>query len=196
MSESNISLISHIETEVESLAHSIEMNAKQHHEPIHRNSAARLREHTITVELPTTMLEQPSPVSVLDAAFCRDDSPSPVKKISTAFRDDESPNSDDAEWHVENLNGLPDCKRFHHRKLDMIEDLVHKLRLLNPTPYEDTLDHTAFMYESPNPNLRYITKILLASGLLRDVISVPTVNQHHSSYHLINPDLFDVLRTN
>lgn len=75
----------------------------------------------------------------------------------------------------------------------MIEDLVHKLRLLNPTPHEDTPDHNKFMYESPNPDLQYITKILLASGLLRDVIPVPTVNQHHSSYHLINPDLFDVL---
>ncbi|CAI9752750.1 unnamed protein product [Fraxinus pennsylvanica] len=196
MSESNISLVSQIETEVVSLAHSIEMNAKQNQEPIHRNSAARLREDTITAELATTILEQPSPVSVLDAAFCRDDSPSPVKKISTAFRGDESPNFDEAEWHVENLNGLPDHKRFHghsRRKLDMIEDLVHKLRLLNPTPYVDTLDHNTFMYESSNPVLQYITKILLASGLLRDVIPVPTVNQHHSSYHLINPDLFDVL---
>ncbi|CAA2996065.1 Hypothetical predicted protein [Olea europaea subsp. europaea] len=192
-SESNTSLISQMETEVISLAHSIEMNAKQNHEPIHRNSAARLREDTITAELATTILEQPSPVSVLDAAFCRDDSPSPVKKISTAFRDGESPNFDEAEWHVESL---PDHKGFHghrHRKLDMIEDLVHKLRLLNPTPHEDTRDLNKFMYESPNPDLQYITKILLASGLLRDVIPVPTVNQHHSSYHLINPDLFDVL---
>lgn len=31
-------------------------------------------------------LEQPSPVSVLDSTFYRDDSPSPVKKISNAFR--------------------------------------------------------------------------------------------------------------
>ncbi|CAI9758701.1 unnamed protein product [Fraxinus pennsylvanica] len=196
MSQSNISLVSQIETKVICFAHSIEKNAKQNHDPIHRSSAARFREHTITAELATTMLEQPSPVSVLDVAFCRDDSPSPVKKISTAFRDDESPNSDDSKWHVEYLNGLPDQKRLHghsHRKLDMIDDLVHEVRLLNPAPCEDTLDHYAFMYKSPNPDLRYITKILLASGLLRDIISVPTVNQHHSSYHLINTDLFDVL---
>lgn len=31
-------------------------------------------------------LEQPSPVSVLDATFYRDESPSPVKKISNAFK--------------------------------------------------------------------------------------------------------------
>lgn len=37
-------------------------------------------------ELATATREQPSPVSVLDAMFYRDDSPSPVKKISNAFR--------------------------------------------------------------------------------------------------------------
>lgn len=31
-------------------------------------------------------MEQPSPVSVLDATFYRDESPSPVKKISNAFK--------------------------------------------------------------------------------------------------------------
>lgn len=31
-------------------------------------------------------LEQPSPISVLDSTFYRDDSPSPVKKISNAFK--------------------------------------------------------------------------------------------------------------
>lgn len=35
-----------------------------------------------TAELLTVTVEQPSPVSVLDSTFYRDDSPSPVKKIS------------------------------------------------------------------------------------------------------------------
>lgn len=34
----------------------------------------------------TAMTEQPSPVSVLDAALYIEDSPSPVKKISRVFR--------------------------------------------------------------------------------------------------------------
>lgn len=38
------------------------------------------------VEPTIATLEQPSPVSVLDAAFYRDESPSPVKKISNAFK--------------------------------------------------------------------------------------------------------------
>lgn len=37
-------------------------------------------------ELAITTLEQPSPVSVLDATFYGEDSPSPVKKISYAFK--------------------------------------------------------------------------------------------------------------
>lgn len=38
------------------------------------------------VEPAIATLEQPSPVSVLDATFYRDESPSPVKKISNAFK--------------------------------------------------------------------------------------------------------------
>lgn len=38
------------------------------------------------VELTVNLIEQPSPVSVLDTAFYIEDSPSPVKKISTAFQ--------------------------------------------------------------------------------------------------------------
>ncbi|KAE8734544.1 hypothetical protein F3Y22_tig00000764pilonHSYRG00275 [Hibiscus syriacus] len=39
-----------------------------------------------TTEPPSTVMEQPSPVSVLDATFNGDESPSPVKKKSNAFK--------------------------------------------------------------------------------------------------------------
>jgi len=46
----------------------------------------RLSEDSPKAELQIATIEQPSPVSVLDAKFYIEDSPSPVKKISTAFR--------------------------------------------------------------------------------------------------------------
>lgn len=42
-------------------------------------------EDMLIVEPAIATLEQPSPVSVLDATFYRDESPSPVKKILNAF---------------------------------------------------------------------------------------------------------------
>ncbi|MCD7458937.1 hypothetical protein HAX54_039660 [Datura stramonium] len=47
--------------------------------------------------------EQPSPVSVLDAAFYEEDSPSPVKKKTTAFRVEDAA---DELWYL-------DCRTTH-----------------------------------------------------------------------------------
>lgn len=44
------------------------------------------KEHMRAVESAANMLEQPSPISVLDNTFYCEDSPSPVKKISTVFQ--------------------------------------------------------------------------------------------------------------
>lgn len=46
----------------------------------------RLTEDRPMAELAISTIEQPSPVSVLDATFYEEDSPSPVKKKTTAFR--------------------------------------------------------------------------------------------------------------
>lgn len=45
----------------------------------------RLNEYRPMAEHAIATIEQPSPVSVLDAAFYEEDSPSPVKKKATAF---------------------------------------------------------------------------------------------------------------
>lgn len=43
-------------------------------------------EHMPAVESVVAMLEQPSPISVLDNTFYCEDSPSPIKKITTVFQ--------------------------------------------------------------------------------------------------------------
>ncbi|KAK6129147.1 hypothetical protein DH2020_037125 [Rehmannia glutinosa] len=192
ISESNNSLVSQPETEVISLARSINTNAGQK-----ENSVSTTRENMPAVEFVVTMSEQPSPISVLDDTFYCEESPSPVKIISTAFRD-ESPSPDEAEWHLENLNHLTDCTRSNHackynQKLESVKNSVHELTLLNTKPDETAVDHNALVYRSHNPDHRYINKILLTSGLLKDSSFISTADQLLSSCHLINPHMFHVL---
>uniref|UniRef100_A0A5B7AEM0 DUF4378 domain-containing protein n=1 Tax=Davidia involucrata TaxID=16924 RepID=A0A5B7AEM0_DAVIN len=199
-SESNISSASQIDTEVTSKDHSNEIHGiYQQKDRKNNNLAARLREDKVVAELTTATLEQPSPVSVLDATFYKEDSPSPVKKISNAFKDDETL-SDEAEWNPVDLDHLLNSTRprlssdFDQKKLENIKHLVHKLRRLNSTHDEATTDYIASLCEDTNPDHRYITEILLASGLLlKDLGSSLTTIQLHPSGHLINPNLFLVL---
>ena len=51
-----------------------------------QNPEGRFSEGDSIAETPRTALEQPSPISVLDATFYGDGSPSPVKKKSNAFK--------------------------------------------------------------------------------------------------------------
>ncbi|CAN0876948.1 Protein LONGIFOLIA 2 [Linum grandiflorum] len=77
-----------------------------------------------------------------------------------------------------------ECGRW---KLKSIENLVQKLRRLNSTHDEASTDYIA---NTSSPDHRYISKILLASGLLlRDL----TTFQMHASGYPINPQLFYVL---
>ncbi|XP_019185875.1 PREDICTED: protein LONGIFOLIA 1-like isoform X2 [Ipomoea nil] len=194
-SESNNSLASYMETEVTSTYHNIEMGAKQ--QVVHKetNSEMRLRKDTMMAELAMATIEQPSPVSVLDATFYIEDSPSPVKKkISIAFGD-----ANEEEWHTEGLDHLPFSTRhnlsseFNHKSLENVDHLLHKLRLLNSTPREGAMNEIALFCQGDNSDHWYITKILLASGLLKDLDCVSTTAQLHPSGYLINPKLFHVL---
>lgn len=68
---------------------------------------------------------------------------------------------------------------------------MKKLRRLNSTHDEARTDYIASLCENTNPDHRYISEILLASGLLlRDL---DTTFQLHPSGHPINPELFLVL---
>ncbi|CAN1296781.1 Protein LONGIFOLIA 1 [Linum perenne] len=117
--------------------------------------------------------EQPSPVSVLDSSVYKDDAISQSLSNST----------------VSSLTS--DISR---KKLKNIDNLVQKLRRLNSTHDEASTDYIASLCEkNTNPDHRYISEILLASGLLLRDLGSGTAFQLHQSGHPINPELFCVL---
>ncbi|KAF8112497.1 hypothetical protein N665_0064s0122 [Sinapis alba] len=82
---------------------------------------------------------------------------------------------------------------INRKKLQNVEHLVQKLKRLNSNHDETSQDYIASLCENNDPNTdhRYISEILLASGLLlRDLSSE---FQLHASGHPINPELFLVL---
>lgn len=82
----------------------------------------------------------------------------------------------------------------NRQKLQSIDHLVQKLRRLNSGHDEARTDYIASLCENTNPDDRYISEILLASGLLlKDLGSNLTTFQFHQSGQPINPELFLVL---
>ncbi|KAL3640504.1 hypothetical protein CASFOL_015472 [Castilleja foliolosa] len=141
-----------------------------------------------TSELGFVPPEYSSPVSVLDKAVCKDDSPSPVKYVGKALKADISI---DKERDPTEPGSTSEISR---KKLQNIDNLVQKLRRLNSTHDEARNDYIASLCENNNPDHRYVSEILLASGLLlRDLGSSLTNFQFHPSGHPINPELFLVL---
>lgn len=83
---------------------------------------------------------------------------------------------------------------MNQTKLQSIENLVQKLRRLNSSHDEAGTDYIASLCANSDPDHRYISEILLASGLLlRDLSSTLTDFHFHPSGHPINPELFLVL---
>uniref|UniRef100_A0A2N9INE6 DUF4378 domain-containing protein n=1 Tax=Fagus sylvatica TaxID=28930 RepID=A0A2N9INE6_FAGSY len=157
-SESNISFSSHMDTEVTSNNQSDKINTTFFQQDGQKqNNLAGFSESRSKAEPAIPTLEQPSPISVLDATFYRDESPSPVKKISNAFQDYEALYPDEGEWNPADLAQLPKCT-----KASSSADIDH----------------------------RYISEILLASGLLRDLDSGLMTIQLQASSHPINSNLF------
>ncbi|KZV43368.1 protein LONGIFOLIA 1 [Dorcoceras hygrometricum] len=189
-SEDEISLFSQIATEVTGIVCSINTSTKTC-----ENSVATLVEHMPAEKIAATMMEQPSPVSVLDTTIYEEDSPSPIKMISTAFQEDEGSNPDKALWNPEKLGQLaPDpCYNHNQKTRENIKHLIHELRLLKIKPDEVTAKETASVDVSPNQDHRYINKMILTSGLLEDVKFISMTDQPHSSSHLINPNMFHIL---
>ncbi|XP_024171014.1 protein LONGIFOLIA 1 isoform X1 [Rosa chinensis] len=162
---------------------------------------ARLEEDGSAVELATVGPEHPSPVSVLDTSAYRDDALSPVKQLPDALRGDDAEDSNlrvcEDQWNpADNLASIGSglTSEINRKKLQNIENLVQKLRRLNSSHDEARTDYIASLCENSNPDHRYISEILLASGLLlRDLGSSLTTFQLHPSGHPINPELFFVL---
>lgn len=195
------------DVEVTSTEHSTEINAGQstpmkagnHLVSVSKQKkpTSRLEEDGTLAELAVDTPEHPSPISVLDASVYRDDVLSPVKQIPNV-----SKAGDGAEDNQCNLSGnlLSNsvgsglASEISRKKLQNIENLVQKLRRLNSTHDEASTDYIASLCENTNPDHRYISEILLASGLLlRDLGSNMTTFQLHPSGHPINPELFFVL---
>ncbi|XP_016561298.2 protein LONGIFOLIA 1 [Capsicum annuum] len=195
-SESNNSLSSHTEGEVTSRNLSFSVNAKRLEDSKDKSDMMRLNEYRPMAEHAIATIEQPSPVSVLDAAFYEEDSPSPVKKKATAFTVEDAA---DKLWYLDYQDHSPYSTRVDlgvettkQKKLERIKDLVHQLRLLNSN-HEANTDQLGSLSQNHNPDHRYITKILLASGLLKDVDSITSSIQLQSSGHMIDPKLFHIL---
>ncbi|CAA2990259.1 Hypothetical predicted protein [Olea europaea subsp. europaea] len=144
-------------------------------------------------------LEYPSPVSVLDNNEHTDDLPSPVKQVGMTLKGDEPRilnTMEDilADDFILNSRRSGNTSEINGKKLQDIDNLVQKLRRLNSSHDEAHTDYIASLCENTNPNHRYISEILLASGLLlRDLGSSLTNFQFHPSGHPINPELFLVL---
>ncbi|PSS30520.1 Protein LONGIFOLIA like [Actinidia chinensis var. chinensis] len=198
-SESNTSFTSQTDIEVISVDRSKEIYVAYQQKYQRTKIEARLSEDKSKAETATATVEQPSPVSVLDATFYREGSPSPVKKISNAFKDEESLNIDEVEWksvdleHFLNSTGPKLGPEFDQEKSENLNHLVHERRQSDLTHDEVATDYIRSLCENTNPEQRYITEILLASGLLKDLGSSSTFIQLHPSGHLINPNLFVVL---
>ncbi|CAH9139237.1 unnamed protein product [Cuscuta epithymum] len=193
-SESDNSLASCMDTEVTSKYRSKPRRSCKEMDP-----SMMLNEELPISELQISMKEQRSPVSVLDSTFYIEDSPSPVKKISTPFRDYDAIENDEAKWHSKDFTTNAQFLLSSEIKNDKSKEddiLLHNLRLTNSLP---CVDQTEFFCHDDNDvdeDHEYINKILLASGILRDVNRASTISWLHPTVHLINPELFDVLEQN
>ncbi|CAK9147950.1 unnamed protein product [Ilex paraguariensis] len=153
--------------------------------------------------LTTVGPDYPSPVSVLDNPVCIDDALSPLKEPQMPPKDNGTQNSDDqstkeqlkpSDGLIFDTLGSSLTSEISRKKLQNIEHLVQKLRRLNSSHDEARTDYIASLCENTDPDHRYISEILLASGLLlRDLGSDLTNVQFHRSGHPINPELFLVL---
>ncbi|KAL2335434.1 hypothetical protein Fmac_016647 [Flemingia macrophylla] len=156
---------------------------------IYQNHAAKeLNKESFMAEKINTV-EQPSPVSVLDASFYREEPPSPVKKKSDISKElDEALNTYDSS--EENSEDFPLSSNIAKASFSSGITNVY-LKTQNLVQFLQHVDHNDERFTSfkddKDPDHKYISEILLASGLL----SNPSSNQvSHSSSYPINPKLF------
>ncbi|GMI67543.1 TON1 Recruiting Motif 4, LONGIFOLIA 3 [Hibiscus trionum] len=157
----------------------------QKHENRRNNTTARSSKGDSAAEPPRTVPEQPSPVSVLDATFYRDESPSPVKKKTNVFKDDEGLIPDEADWSPTSLRFKTDSG-----KAENTQHLIQKVVNLDSIREWSIINEIVLVCNSPNADHKYIVEVLLASGLLDELDSSFMAYHHHPLDHLINPNLF------
>jgi len=109
--------------------------------------------------------------------------------------DDERHTSEEP-WKPSDTKPREAAMQSKNNKLANVASLLEKLQQLSVNKDEDAppVDHIAFLCETESPEHRYVSEILLASGLLmKDLGSAQSGLQLHSSGYPINPDLFHVL---
>ncbi|GJS10558.1 longifolia 1/2 [Tanacetum coccineum] len=187
------SLASQNDSEVTSAEWMQEVNSPFRQKENHRgNIAERLIEDTPIADHAKHTMEQPSPVSVLDA-FYTEESPSPVKKKLNTLYDDENIHFEEAQA---NNTHVDQYSEFNIVKLENIKSLVHQIELLNTSTDDDatTVNDTASSSsDGETGDHRYVAEILGASGCLKDLDRTATIVQLNPTGGLINPELFHVL---
>ncbi|PAN11291.1 hypothetical protein PAHAL_2G149000 [Panicum hallii] len=148
-----------------------------------------------TIDPSTAISERPSPVSVLDSSFDQEDL-FPTSGISTSLTADDERHTSEKPWKPSDTNPREAAMQSKNNKLANVASLLEKLQQLSINKDEDAppVDHIAFLCETESPEHRYVSEILLASGLLmKDLGSAQSGLHVHSSGYPINPDLFHVL---
>ncbi|KAF2546384.1 hypothetical protein F2Q70_00024124 [Brassica cretica] len=173
-SDSNIYLGSNVDIEVTS-KHRLERNCDftELHTPKQRNPDFRTEQDRPSLKPLKVTVEQPSPVSVLDAAFDEEDSPSPDDELRS-----------EASMWINKPTGvcrsilLPENKGPTQTDSDLLECF----------PNEDA--------NFKSGDHKYISEILLASGLLKDLEYSKISIQLNQARLPINPGLFFFLEQN
>ncbi|KAI4346689.1 hypothetical protein L6164_007562 [Bauhinia variegata] len=158
------------------------------------NGTKEMSKYIPMVETTAVIAEHPSPVSVLDTAFYREDPPSPVKKRIDSPQDsdealsvEEKENSVDLS-HLSNTTNAQFCRAANDRD-SKTKHLIQMLSHIECT-LEEPINLNEPHWNIKDPDHKYISEILLASGLLSGPISSQTI---HSLGHPINPRLFPAL---
>ncbi|CAM8975829.1 unnamed protein product [Rhodiola kirilowii] len=197
-SDSNISQSSEFVREVTSIADLDEMNAASFWKSDFKqgNKSARSGKCRAMSELSIIAPEQPSPVSVLDDMFYRDESPSPVKKISNDFLD-ESFNPEEQGWSIkqgtsDSTISLASTDNDSERVYNG-EHLFEEQVGLYSTTFGNLADYGLPHCEDKDQDHGYILQILLASSLLQESRCGLKTVQLHQSGHAIKPEIFEIL---
>uniref|UniRef100_A0A0D9WUP2 DUF4378 domain-containing protein n=1 Tax=Leersia perrieri TaxID=77586 RepID=A0A0D9WUP2_9ORYZ len=211
-SDGSISVASELDVEVSSADRSAEINISSSQQgtqtPSGRNPQKVKTSYDANKDLPSvdpaaTVSERPSPVSVLDSSFDQEDF-FPTRKMSSSSNvgDEQhpSPPSEESCKPAADKKSTELATQPKNSKLANIASLLQKLQQLSVVNKDEEappVDHIAFLCETPSPDHRYISEILLASGLLmKDLGSGMrglSQMQLHISGYPINPDLFFVL---
>ncbi|CDY26440.1 BnaC09g42280D [Brassica napus] len=177
-SDSNVSSASNLDIEVTSR---YKCDLTEQHTPKQRSPELGMR--SLPKPLKITV-EQPSPVSILDVPFDDDESPSPVRKISIVFKDDDHIRSEESLW-----------MNKHNNLCRSIVWPESNTSLTQPDA-ELTESFTEEGAEIRIGDHKYISEILSASGLLKDIDYNMLSIQLHQAHLPINPSLFFVLEQN